>query len=372
MRPYLDLLQKIMTEGLTVQTGAYLPGESRQPTARRLFAQQLRFNLADGFPACTTKPLWWRAVVAELIWFLRGSGDIAYLREQKTSSIWESWVKKNPDGTESGDLGPCYPIQFRRQQGVKWSNRLPTPAPSDMMIKHLCEERQTKHKTAGFVLQGHRYLHVDRSNGSGSVLYLGPDYEVVETDQVANVIADIRAVLANPFDRARRRIIISLWNPAQTEDMALPPCHTFYLFDMVPPAVEPDGVVLDNRWTLSLDLVMRSCDAVKGLPFNIASASLLLCMIAQVTRTKPGSLVMNLHDVHIYDNQFADVEEQLLREPFTLPALGFTVPCGSGQSFFQACRDLSIEDAHKLTPEMFELVGYQHWPKLTNQSEVAV
>ena len=386
MRQYLGLLRKIMDAGVTVQTGAYLPKEGRQPTARRLHAEQLKFDLTGGFPAITVKPLWWRAVVAELIWFLRGDGNIQYLRDQKVSSIWESWVKKYPDGTDVGDLGPVYGRQLRRQQGVRWQDRkLIPPLPTYEELKASGQLLLNVGPADEYVFEGYRYLAVPHRTGSlghgtEHVVYLGgPHHDVVETDQIANARDDIRAVVKDPFDRARRRIILSLWNPAQVPAMALPPCHTFSFFDLEPPGRFDDAAcdtfedfeawrkdTLDGRWTLNLHLCARSIDAVKGLPFNIASYALLCHIMAAVTDTRPGTLTITFNDVHVYDNQFPDVEEQLRREPYPAPSLHFD------PEFFLNCRDLSIEDAHRLTPAMFKLVDYRHHPRLASESEVAV
>ncbi len=368
MNQYLGLLKKIMDHGVTVQTGAYLPGEGRQPTARRLFGEQLRFDLAEGFPAVTTKPLWWRAVVAEWIWFLRGSGDGQYLVDQKVDSIWKSWFK---EGTT--DLGPVYGRQLRKMQGVKWVSRKEWPSAVELLrdgqlLGYAQGERYVYYRSGRYRLTDMGHVFCDH----------GP---VVETDQIANARDDIRAVIANPFNRARRRIIVSLWNPAQVPEMSLPPCHTFHFYDMVPPGQvpyitgneRPDEIEAwqDRRWTLNLHLVARSIDAVKGLPFNVASYALMLSVMAKITDCKPGELLITFNDVHIYDNQFSDVEEQMTRTPFAMPKLAF-VPNADGVSFDHVCKDLSIAEAHDLTPEMFKLEGYKSHPRLKSESEVAV
>lgn len=377
MRPYLDLLAKIMDQGVAVQTGATLTSEGRKPTARRLHAAQIRFDLAAGFPSVTTKPLWWRAVVAEWIWFMRGTGDARYLIDQKVDSIWRAWFKEG-----STDLGPVYGRQFRAMQGVEWGGPLPpiaavladgvvigAPAPYRRFYwlnDDGCVYTVKHPDFAAIDGADPQILHFKRCQGA-----------VVETDQIGNARDDIRAVIADPFNRARRRIIVSLWNPAQVPAMALPPCHTIHMYDLVPPAGPSGGIPrpgggestiapLDPRWTLSLHLFARSIDAVKGLPFNIASYALMCHVMAAITGCRPGTLTITFNDVHVYDNQFADVEEQLQREPHPLPTLKIA------DEFFASCKDLTIAEAHALTPALFKLDGYQHHPRLKSESEVAV
>jgi thymidylate synthase len=112
-------------------------------------------------------------------------------------------------------------------------------------------------------------------------------------------------------------------------------------------------------------MVARSIDTVKGLPFNVASYALMLHMMAAITGCKPGTLLVTITDCHIYDNQFADVEEQLKRAPYPLPQLDISAA-------LRACKDLTIDEAHALDPSMFKLLGYQHHEKLKSESEVAV
>lgn len=392
MRVYLDLLQRILDKGVTVQTGAYLPSERRQPAAKRLHAEQIQFDLSVGFPAVTTKPLWWRAVVVEWLWFMQGSGNIQFLRDHKINSIWEPWVKKNPDGTENGDLGPVYGRQFRHYQGVRWQDR-PDVQPvvghevllDEGILIHpeYTGDPGNKSRTCDQIAyRGYRYLIVGDRQRPCYVVNLGPYHNIIEVDQIAQARDDIRAVVANPFDRVRRRIIVTLWNPTQIEAMALPPCHTFHMYDLEPPKYSPDEAYEikqgnhpdDGKWTLNLHLIARSIDAVKGLPFNIASYALMCHVMAAITRTKPGTLTITFNDVHIYDNQFADVEEQLQRKPLPLPS--FTLePTGADtdkRNFLDICSDLTIEQAHQLEPSRFKLIGYQHHPRLQSESEIAV
>lgn len=230
MRQYLDLLRDVLDNGVTK--------EDRTGTGTiSVFGRQLRFDLAAGFPAVTTKKLHLRSVVAELLWFLRGDTNVAFLHDHGVK-IWDEWA----DG--DGELGPIYGNQWR-----SW------PAPDGGTI-----------------------------------------------DQIAAVIDSIRT---NPDSR---RHIVSAWNVASLDEMALPPCHTLFQF-----------YVADGR--LSCQLYQRSADLFLGVPFNIASYSLLTAMIAQVCELEPGDFVHSLGDTHIYLNHLDQVREQLEREPRPLPKL---------------------------------------------------
>ena len=221
---------------------------------RAVFGMQLRFNMENGFPAMTTKKLPWKSVVSELLWFIEGSNDERRLAEilhgtkdQSKKTIWTANAQADywkPKAKFEGDLGRVYGVQWR-----KWKS-----------------------------------------------------FDGEEIDQLANAIKTIKE---NP---ASRRIIVNAWNPGELEQMALPPCHTFFQF-----------FVAENK--LSLQMYQRSCDMFLGVPFNIASYSLLLHMISQVTDLKAGEFVHTLGDAHIYQNHFEQVKEQLSRKPFELPKL---------------------------------------------------
>lgn len=241
MRQYNDLLKKVMDEGVDKET--------RNGKTRALFGLQMRFNMADGFPAVTTKKLAFKAVKSELLWFLEGSHDDNRLKELNDSerTIWTDnaeapyWA---PKAKFPGDLGRIYGVQWRT-----WKK---------------------------------------------------PDGGTV--DQIAQVIETIKK------DPHNRRLIVTAWNPGELDMMALPPCHMFFQF-----------FVADGK--LSLLMHQRSCDMFLGVPFNIASYSLLLHMVAQVTGLKAGEFVHSLGDVHIYHDHFDAVKEQLAREPLPLCTL---------------------------------------------------
>ena len=230
MKTYLDLLRHIMTDGLD-------RGDRTGTGTRSIFGHQMRFDLSRGFPLLTTKKVHIRSVFGELLWFLRGDTNIAWLHENRIT-IWDEWA--GPDG----DLGPIYGYQWR-----SW----PTPDG-----RHI--------------------------------------------DQLAQVIDALRS---NPESR---RHIVSAWNAADLDAMALPPCHALFQF-----------YVAGGK--LSCQLYQRSADVFLGLPFNIASYSLLTHLVAQVTGLRVGEFIHTLGDAHIYHNHFDQVREQLGRAPRQSPQL---------------------------------------------------
>ena len=230
MKQYLDLLNRILTEGhcKTDRTGT---------GTMSVFGNQMRFSLDDGFPLLTTKKLHLKSIIYELLWFLRGDTNVHWLQEHGVR-IWNEWADAD------GELGPVYGHQWR-----SW-----------------------------------------------------PDYNGGTIDQIQNVIDRIRT---HPDSR---RMIVSAWNPAEIEQMALPPCHCLFQF-----------YVADGR--LSLQLYQRSADTFLGVPFNIASYALLLMMMAQVTGLKPGDFVHTTGDTHLYLNHIEQAKLQLTRTPRKLPVM---------------------------------------------------
>lgn len=240
-----------------------------------VFGRQMRFDLSEGFPIVTTKKIFWRGIVEEFLWMVvRGSIDVTEL-EDRGVKFWSAWKKDN------GTIGPGYGEQFRSQ-------------------KHLC------------------------NNGRGGL-------HRIEIDQVSDVIDSIKN---NPNSR---RHIISLWNPRDIPDMALPPCHG----NLIQFYVE-DG-------KLSCQMYQRSGDCLLGVPFNIAFYSLMTHVIAQLRGLGVGDFVHTLGDTHIYNNHIAQVEEQLTREPKSLPSIWIN-PLVT-----------SIDD---FTADDFKLIGYEHHPAI--------
>jgi thymidylate synthase len=277
MRPYLDLLRHVREHGNWKPTRAVLPSTGRKVSALSVFGCQARYDLATGFPAVTTKKLAFGPVVHELIWFLRGSTNIAYLKEHNVR-IWDEWAD------EEGELGPVYGKQWR-----SWT---------------------------------------------------APDGRVI--DQIANLLRGIEAVKADPSASVGRRLIVSAWNPADVDQMALPPCHTLFQFSL-------------TEGRLSCQLYQRSADLFLGVPFNIASYSLLVHLVAQVTGLQVGEFIHTFGDAHIYENHLEQVDEQLRRTLYPLPKLEI---------------DPSIKDLDKVRFDQVRLIGYQSHPIL--RGEVAV
>ncbi len=258
MKPYLDLLRDVYEHGVerTDRTGV---------GTRGVFGRQIRFDLGDGFPVLTTKKLHLKSIIHELLWFLKGSTNVAYLRENGVR-IWDDWADEN------GELGPVYGKQWR-----SWA------APDGRLI-----------------------------------------------DQISGAIGQIRD---NPHSR---RIIVSAWNPADVDTMALPPCHCLFQF-----------FVAEGK--LSCQLYQRSADIFLGVPFNIASYALLTMMMAQVTGLKPGEFIHSFGDLHLYLNHLDQAEEQLSRAPRTLPHM---------------VMNSQIKDIFAFTYDDFTLNGYDPHPHI--------
>ena len=274
MKQYLDLLQDVLDNGTE--------REDRTGVGTiAVFGRQIRFNMADGFPAVTTKALAWKAVVSELLWFLEGSTNehrlaeikndnkpYAELTEKERKTIWTANYENQGKalGYTDGELGRIYGSQWVSFRGIT----------------------ESRDETA------------DRHNA----YYNGRNtwYHLIEVDQVKNVINEIKS---NPNSR---RLIVSAWNPVDLNNCVLPPCHILYQFDV-------DGDKLSLMW------VQRSVDCGTGLPFNIASYALLLHMVARMTGKIPHELIGSLGNTHIYKNHLEHVKEQLTRTPHKLPQL---------------------------------------------------
>ncbi|WP_110667795.1 thymidylate synthase [Salinicola halophilus] len=256
MRPYLDLMQRVLDSGIA-------KADRTGTGTLSVFGHQMRFDLAQGFPLVTTKKLHLRSIIHELLWFLRGDTNVAYLHDHGVS-IWDEWADEN------GELGPVYGYQWR-----SW------PAPNGESI-----------------------------------------------DQIAAVVDQIRR---NPDSR---RHIVSAWNPALVDEMALPPCHALFQF-----------YVADGK--LSCQLYQRSADIFLGVPFNIASYALLTHMVAQVCGLEPGDFVHTLGDAHLYANHLEQAKLQLSREPMPLPRLRLNP---------------AVEDLFDFRFEDIEIEDYQSHP----------
>ncbi len=254
MQAYLDLMRHVREQGVyksdRTGTGTY-----------SVFGYQMRFDLQAGFPLVTTKKLHLRSIIHELLWFLKGDTNIAYLKENGVS-IWDEWAD------EQGDLGPVYGYQWR-----SWP---------------------------------------------------GPQGESI--DQISQLVEQIKT---NPDSR---RLIVSAWNPALVEAMALPPCHCLFQF-----------YVAEGR--LSCQLYQRSADIFLGVPFNIASYALLTHLLAQVCDLEVGDFIHTLGDAHLYSNHLEQADLQLTREPLPLPRLKLNP---------------NIKDLFAFTFDDIQIEGYEH------------
>ena len=259
MKQYLDLMQKVLDEG---QEKSDRTGTG----TLSIFGHQMKFDLSKGFPLVTTKKVHLKSIIHELIWFLQGSTNISYLKENGVS-IWDEWADENED------LGPVYGAQWR-----SWP---------------------------------------DGNNG--------------RIDQIENLINGINN---NPDSR---RHIVSAWNPALVDEMALPPCHSLFQFYVA-------------NGELSCQLYQRSADIFLGVPFNIASYALLTHMIAQVCNLKAGKFVHTLGDAHLYINHLEQAKLQLSREVMGLPELKLS---SNVNNIF----DFKFED--------IEIVNYESHPAIS-------
>lgn len=264
MKQYLDLMRHVRDTG-TVK------GDRTGTGTVSVFGHQMRFDLSEGFPLVTTKKLHLRSIIHELLWFLSGDSNIAYLKDNGVS-IWDDWADEN------GDLGPVY--------GVQWRN--------------------------------------------------WPTSDGRTVDQISQIMQQLRETPNS------RRIMLSAWNVAEIENMALPPCHCLFQF-----------YVADGK--LSCQLYQRSCDIFLGVPFNIASYALLTQMLAQQADLAVGDFVWTGGDCHLYSNHLEQADEQLGRDALRLPQLAIK---RRPDSIF----DYRYED--------FEILNYEFHPHI--KARVAV
>lgn len=276
MKQYLELLEKILTEGADKQ--------DRTGTGTlSCFGHQLRCDLSEGFPLLTTKKVHVKSIVYELLWFLRGETNVRWLQERGVT-IWDEWADAE------GELGPVYGAQWRQ-----WRNR-----------RRLLgrDEKGRFRSDKGGLPQLNEQMHEDLQQGL-KVQQLQEREEIEASanyDQIKWLIEEIKN---NPDSR---RLLVSAWNPPALDEMALAPCHVMFQF-----------YIVNNR--LSCQLYQRSADVFLGVPFNIASYALLTHMVAMVTGYEVGEFVHTFGDVHLYKNHLEQAKQQLQREPRPLPTL---------------------------------------------------
>lgn len=263
MKQYLDLLSTILEEGV-------VRGDRTGTGTKGVFGYQMRFNLAEGFPLLTTKKVFLKGVIHELLWFLRGDTNIKYLVDNGVH-IWDSDAFR-------------YYNELCVKHGV-------LPVDLDTFLAAAGVESPIEGYRFGDLNHVYGYQWRSWPKGNGEVI-----------DQIARVIETLKT---NPTSR---RMIVSAWNVADVEDMALPPCHTMFQF-----------FVADGK--LSCQLYQRSADTFLGVPFNIASYALLTMMIAKECGLELGDFVHTLGDAHLYLNHLEQANEQLSREPRALPRM---------------------------------------------------
>lgn len=292
MRQYLDFLQTILTKGTKK--------DDRTKTGTiSIFGYQNRYNLTEGFPLLTTKKVHLKSILHELLWFIKGDTNIGYLVENGVR-IWNEWpyekFKKSPDYHGETMEEFIEKIKYDKVFRKKYGDLGP--------------------------VYGRQWRHFEGKKTS--------------VDQLSWVIDEIKN---NPTSR---RLIVSSWNPPLISEMALPPCHMMFQFYV-------------NDGKLSLHLYQRSADAFLGVPFNIASYSMLLMMVAKVTNLVPYEFIHTMGDAHIYLNHLEQVHTQLEREPRKLPKLLIK---GNQKTIF----DFKYED--------FELVNYDPHPMIKGKVSV--
>lgn len=300
---YLDTIKDILENG-------NVKGDRTGTGTRSVFGRQMRFDLAEGFPLLTTKRVPFKLVTSELLWFLAGDTNIKFLLENN-NHIWDEWAFKN--WIESDEYTGPDMTDFGRRALVDEVFAADYDEQRQLFIDRILADQTfaDKYGELGEVY-GAQWRHWRKVQG-GFI------------DQIAEVIEMIKTTPDS------RRLIVSAWNPEAVPTQALPPCHSLFQFYVA------DGKV-------SLQLYQRSADMFLGVPFNIASYSLLLHMVAAQTGYEVGEFVHTLGDAHIYSNHFEQVEEQLSRPMVELPSLWLNPDVKS--IFDYTMNDIKIENYH--------------------------
>lgn len=334
-KQYLDLLKDILENGVEKDT--------RAGKVKSVFGRMMRFNLKDGLPMLTTKKVFHRGCIEELLWFLKGSTNIKYLVERNVH-IWDDdgyrhyleLVNKNNEITE----------EFWKGNKPSKQITIIKPVDKETFLKNVLEEKKE------YIIKSDKYFFCSDkflAEHQGFLLEytygdLGPVYGkqwrsfgISNTDQIQNIINTLKT---NPDDR---RMLCIAFNPDVLDKVALPPCHVMFQFYTKP---------LENgKRELSLLWTQRSVDSLLGLPINILSYSILLSMIAQVVDMEVGELICSLGDTHIYLNQMEGLQEQLSHDPYKydLPKLELKK---------------EIKDINQFTIDDIKIIGYESYPKI--------
>lgn len=282
MKAYLDLVKNVLENGVRKENRTGTDTISN-------FAEFYKVDLSEGFPLLTTKKVFFRSVILELLWYLRGEDHIRWLRDENDCHIWDAWAD------EDGHVGPIYPVLWRR-------------------FPYL-EKENVNLEGIGGAVESETWVRK-------------------EFDQVQRAIDMLKT---NPNSR---RIVVSTWHPGLLGEMALPPCHIMYIFNV-------------SNGKLNCHLTQRSGDIALGIPFNLACYSALTMAIAQEVGLEPGTFAHTIVDAHIYVNHVDGLKEQLKREPRELPTL-----------------EIAKKPVDELTFDDFKLHGYDPDPVI--KFEVAV
>jgi thymidylate synthase len=282
MKQYLNLVQNV------IDNGVWKDNRTGTKTIAN-FAEFYKVDLSEGFPLLTTKKVFFKSVIYELLWYLRGEDHIKWLRDEKDVHIWDSWAD------DDGYVGPIYPVLWRRFPYLK------------------AEDGSSYTRQGSEEEKNWRYEEFDQVHRAIDMLKTNPD---------------------------SRRIVVSTWHPGLLDEMALPPCHIMYIFN-----------VADGK--LNCHLTQRSGDIALGIPFNLACYSALTMAIAQETGLKPGTFAHTIVDAHIYENHIDGLKEQLKRKPKGLPEL-----------------KIADKPLNELEFEDFTLKNYDPYPSI--KFEVAV
>jgi len=301
---YLNLMKDILDNGNDKPLFGH---EGEDIFIRSLFGRQTRYDLSQGFPLLTTKKVFIRGIIHELLWFIKGESNIKYLVDNDVH-IWDEWAYKYYDiAAKKGEV-----LKLTQAEFINKIKELPADDPSVIRWGDLGN------------VYGVQWRKWQTSDGR-------------LVDQLAWAINELKT---NPY---RKSIVVSAWNPefiyemaAPGKSMALAPCHTIYQF-----------VVAGDK--LSLQLYQRSADTFLGVPFNIASYALLTMMIAQVVGLKPGEFVHTFGDVHLYSNHFDQAKEQMKREPKPFPKMKINP---------------KVKNIDEFKFEDFEVVGYDPYPPI--------
>jgi thymidylate synthase len=313
MKQYLNLLQNIIDNGVEKESG-----RANMPNTISISFGHIQHDMKEGFPLLTTKKMFWKGIVHELLWFLKGDTNIKYLVDNGVN-IW------NQDG---------YRWYLKNCTDLKVIN-----PELDTIEKFVAEIKSRKYLNCNWLDNGYRLGDLGKVYG-----YQWRHKD--NFDQVKDVINNLKS---NPYSRYH---LINAWDKAHQSEISLLACHVLYQFIVRPLPVICDDLNMTPKFYLDLNMYQRSCDTLLGVPFNLASMALLNIIIAKTCNMIPGKINWLGGDTHIYVNHVEQVKEQLTRTPKDLPLMKINKELNS------------ITDTENLTIEDFELVNYQSYPAI--------